>query len=62
MAKINDIWDGLIDKREVHGLVPCCGQDGYRAQVPLHPIDSYTHLTSKGVSVRNVFDVRFSDP
>ncbi len=21
------------------GLVPCCGQDDYRAQVPQHPID-----------------------
>ncbi len=22
------------------GLVPCCGQDSYRAQVPQHPIDT----------------------
>ena len=22
------------------GLVPCCGQDGYRAQVPQHPIET----------------------
>ncbi len=25
-------------------LVPCCGQDGYRAQVPKHPIDSYKYI------------------
>ncbi len=28
MAKINDLWDGPIDK----SLVPCCSQDGNRAQ------------------------------
>ncbi len=32
MAKINDLWDGSIDQCKVRGLVPCCGQDGYRAQ------------------------------
>ena len=37
MAKINDLWDGSMDKRKVRGLVLCCGQDGYRAQVPQHP-------------------------
>ncbi len=21
-------------------LIPCCGQDGYRAQVPQHPIET----------------------
>ena len=26
------------------GLVPYCGQDGYRAKVPQPPIDSYKHL------------------
>ncbi len=30
-----------MDKRKVRSLDPCCGQDGYRAQVPQHPIDSY---------------------
>ena len=30
-----------MDQRKVRGLVPCCGKDGYRAQVPQHPIDSY---------------------
>ena len=25
----------------MHGLVPCCGQDGYRAQVPQQPKESY---------------------
>ncbi len=41
MARINDLWDGSMDKRKVRSLVPCCGQDGNRAQVPQHPIDSY---------------------
>ncbi len=45
MAKINGQWDGSTNKRKVRGLVPCCGQDGYRTQVPQLPIDSYTHLT-----------------
>ncbi len=40
VAKINDLWDGSMDQRMVRGLIPCCGQDGYRAQVPQHPIDS----------------------
>ncbi len=34
MAKMNDLWDGSLVKRKVHGLVPCCGQNVYRAQVP----------------------------
>ena len=41
MARINDLWDGSMDKRKVRSLVPCCGQDGNRAQVSQHPIDSY---------------------
>ncbi len=41
MARINDLWDGSMDKRKVRGLVPCCGEDGYRAQVPQRLIDSY---------------------
>ncbi len=41
MARINDLRDGSMDKRKVRSLVPCCGQDGKRAQVPQHPIDSY---------------------
>ena len=28
MAKINDLWDGSMDKRKVRSLVPCCGQGG----------------------------------
>ena len=31
MAKINKLY----------GMVPCCGQDGYRPQVPQRHIDSY---------------------
>ena len=39
------VWLGSMiygdgSKRKVRSLVPCCGQDGYRAQVPQHPIDS----------------------
>ena len=41
MAGIYDLLDGSLDKRKVRGLVPCCGEDGYRAQVPQHTIDSY---------------------
>ncbi len=44
MAKINDLWDGSMDKGKMRGLVPFCGQVGHRAQVLQHPIDSYTHL------------------
>ena len=40
-ARNNDLWDESMDKRKVRSLVPCCGQDGNRAQVPQHPIDSY---------------------
>ena len=45
MARINDLWDGSMDKRKVRSLVPCCGQDGNRAQVPQHPIDSNRYKT-----------------
>ncbi len=34
IARIYYLWDGSLDKRKVRGLVPCCGQNGYRAQVP----------------------------
>ena len=40
-ARINDLWDGSMDRRNVRSHVPCCGQVGNRAQVPQHPIDSY---------------------
>ncbi len=33
-------------KIKVRGLVSCCGQDGYRAQVLQLPINTYTHITS----------------
>ena len=46
MAYINDLWDGSIDKRKVRSLVPYCGQDGDRAQVPQHPIDSYIYISN----------------
>ena len=31
----------VMDQRKVRGLIPCCGQNGYRAQVPQHPLDTY---------------------
>ncbi len=34
----------LVSDAKMRGLVPCCGQDGYRAQVPQHPIDSYRYI------------------
>ena len=34
------IFSEALDKQKVRGLVPCCGQDGYLAQVSQHPIDS----------------------
>ncbi len=43
MARINDLWDRSMDQRKVSSLVPCCGQDGNRAQVPQHLIDSYNN-------------------
>ncbi len=27
-------------------LVACCGQDGYRVQVPQHPKDSYIYIST----------------
>ncbi len=46
MNKINDLWEESMHQRKVRSPVHCCGQDGYLAQVPQHPINSYTHLTS----------------
>ncbi len=35
---------GLISgKAQGACLVPCCCQDGYRAKVPQHPIDTYIY-------------------
>ncbi len=52
MARIYNLWDGSLNKRNVRGLVPCCGQDGYRAQVPQHPIDifRYIHISYKNIT------------
>ena len=47
MDRINDLWDRSLDKRRVRGLVPCCGQNGYRAHVPQHPIDTYRYIKLK---------------
>ena len=46
MVKSNDLWDGYMDQRKVRGLVLFCGQDGFRAQVPQHPIDTYDYHIS----------------
>ncbi len=35
---------GLCTSARSVGLVPCCGQDGYRAQEPQHPIDTYRYI------------------
>ncbi len=44
MASNYDLWDVSLDKCMLRGLVPCCSQDCYRAQVPKHPIDSYRYI------------------
>ncbi len=44
------VWPGSMgwDKRFIYSLVPCCGHDGYRAQVLQHPpIDSYRYIQIK---------------
>ncbi len=35
-----------MEKRKVRGLVHCCCQEGYRAQVPQHSIDSYRYMST----------------
>ncbi len=48
MVWIYDLQNGFFNKGKVRGLVPCCGQDGYRPQVPQHPqrfIQIHTHIT-----------------
>ncbi len=38
------------------GLVPCCGQDGYRAQVPQHRINTYLlHINSSNKNFMTTF-------
>ncbi len=44
MDRIYNLWDGYLDKCKVFGLVPCCGQDGYRAQVLKQPIDRFIQI------------------
>ncbi len=46
MAWIYDLWDGSLDKHKVHGLVPCCGQDGYQALVHMKFLDNQTFFLS----------------
>ena len=50
MARIYDLLDGSLDKRKVRGLVPCYGQDGYRAQVQQHPMDTFSKYCILGWS------------
>ncbi len=40
LDKFDDLWDGSMDQLKVRGVFPCCGQDGYQAQVLQHPIDT----------------------
>ncbi len=40
MVSFYDLSDVSLEKDKVRGLVPCCGQDGYRAQVSQRPIDT----------------------
>ncbi len=44
MARIYDLWDGSLDKPKVHGLVLCCGQDGYPPKVPQQHIVIYIQI------------------
>ncbi len=48
MARIYDKWDGSLDPPQGTwvGLVPCCGQDSYRAQVTQQPIDTSRYNTT----------------
>ncbi len=39
MVRISDLLDAFLDS----GLVPYCGQDGSRTQVPQHHIDPYQY-------------------
>ena len=45
VSRIYDLWDGYLDKRKVCGLVPCCGQDGYQAQLLHKLIDTYKYIS-----------------
>ncbi len=49
----SDFWDWSFKKRKVCGVVPCYSQDGYRAQVLWHPIDSYryTHTSNSPFTI-----------
>ncbi len=31
ITRIYDLWDESLNKRKVHGLDTCCGQEGYMA-------------------------------
>ena len=35
---------GLWTSARCIGLVPCCDQDGYQAQIPQHPIDTCRYI------------------
>ncbi len=44
---INDLSEWVFRKSaRCVGLSPYCGQDGYRAQVLQHPIDTYRYITT----------------
>ncbi len=37
---------GLWTSTRCVGLVPCCDQDGYRAKVPQHPMNTYRYISN----------------
>ena len=46
MARINNLWDGSLDKRKVHGLVSFCGQMAIELKyrnTPLIHTNTYIH-------------------
>ena len=60
LAVCYEVWlgsmkgTGLRTCARCVGLVPCCGQDDYLAQVPQHPIDSYRYISHTNTYFKNV--------
>ncbi len=56
MDRIYDIWDGSLDQAQGTwvGLVPCCAQDSYRAQVTQQPIDTCRYNTIQ-LTLKKIF-------
>ena len=45
----------VFEQAQELGLVPCCGQDVYRVQIPQHPIDSHRYIS---IYFRNSLNIR----